>query len=438
LQLLADKHFVRINQIAETRKTISYLSGTSVIRVEIVMLFENLETRSLFSAVMPAAAIAPQATASMSVSAAATSVPSGMTADQKRVAEQLTSAFENSTTTLQYAYIDNNLDDGRGYTAGRAGFCTGTGDFLSVAERYTNAKPGNALAKYLPRLREINDAFIANDYEAVDDVEGLEGIEAAWKTCANDSAFRAAQDAEVTATYYTPAMNRAKTLGLTTALAKGQMYDAIIQHGDGSDHDGLAAMISRANSRSGGSPASGVNESTWLKNFLTVRKETLLNATDPSTREAWADSIDRVNVYSTLLSQGNLGLTGTIHFTVYGDSFTIQGATTTPTTPAAKGSLSGLVYLDKNKNGKKDASEVGSANRTVFIDKDGDHFLDANEVRTKTDSTGHYKFTGLSAGTYKVTLNSTSWSFSSTPIQLPVKVVAGVETKNVLFGEFRK
>jgi chitosanase len=277
------------------------------------MLFETLETRSLMSAALPTAAVAPLTATATQTNAAATVTPAatyGLTTEQKRVVEQITSTFENSTTTLQYAFI-KDIGDGRGYTAGRAGFCTGTGDFLQVVERYTAAKPNNALAQYLPRLREIADEFAANGYdEPVGDTDGLDGIDVAWKSAAaNDSAFRAAQDAVVDAAYYTPAMNYAKTLGLNTPLAKGQLYDAIIQHGDGSDPDGLSALISRTNAKSGGTPASGVSETTWLRNFLTVRRATLSNATNPDTRVAWAQSVSRVDVYISLLNQGNTGLT---------------------------------------------------------------------------------------------------------------------------------
>jgi len=41
-------------------------------------------------------------------------------ANQRWRAAQLISAFENSTTEIRYAYAEN-LDDGRGVTAGRAG-----------------------------------------------------------------------------------------------------------------------------------------------------------------------------------------------------------------------------------------------------------------------------------------------------------------------------
>src|SRR5262245_33374802 len=50
---------------------------------------------------------------------------SGLDADQRRRVDQLISAFENSTTEIQYDYAEN-IDDGRGVTAGRAGFTTAT------------------------------------------------------------------------------------------------------------------------------------------------------------------------------------------------------------------------------------------------------------------------------------------------------------------------
>src|SRR4051812_476079 len=78
----------------------------------------------------------------------------GLTHAQRIRADKLVSQFENSTSVIQYCYIQA-LDDGRGYTAGRAGFTSATGDLLEVAELYTNATPGNPLADLIPRLREL-------------------------------------------------------------------------------------------------------------------------------------------------------------------------------------------------------------------------------------------------------------------------------------------
>ena len=75
-----------------------------------------------------------------------------LTATQRRVADELVSVFENSTTHLQYGYVEN-LHDGCGLTAGRAGFCSATGDMLMTVEAYAEAAPQTPLVRYLPILR---------------------------------------------------------------------------------------------------------------------------------------------------------------------------------------------------------------------------------------------------------------------------------------------
>jgi chitosanase len=237
----------------------------------------------------------------------ATQLGTGLTPVQKRRAEALTSVFENGTPTLQYAYTEK-LGDGRGITAGRAGFTSGTGDLLEVVERYAKQVPATPLAKYLPRLRVLAQ-------KESGDTTGLEGLEKAWATAAKDPKFRAAQDAVVDKEYFGPAMKHADDLGLKTPLARAQLYDAIIQHGDGDDPDGLGALISRANKEAGGSPKQGVPETRWLGAFLKVRRADLAHTSDPATRKEWAQSVSRVDVFSDLLAAKNLALTGPIHIT---------------------------------------------------------------------------------------------------------------------------
>ena len=66
------------------------------------------------------------------------------------------------------------------------------------------------------------------------------------------------------------------------------------------------------------------------------------------------------------------------------------------------GSILGSVFFDANKNGKRDTGEVGVAGRLVWLDKDNDSAIDANEPQTVTDETGAYRFSNLVKGTYKV------------------------------------
>lgn len=192
----------------------------------------------------------------------------GLNKDQKRRAEQLTSIFENGTTEIQYGYVER-LDDGRGYTCGRAGFTTATGDALEVVEVYTEAVPNNKLKKYLPELRRL--------VKESDDTSNLKGFASAWKSLANDKEFRAAQDKVNDHLYYQPAMKRSDNAGLKTALARAVMYDTVIQHGDGDDPDSFYALIKRTNKKAGGSPKDGIDEKKWLNKFLDVRYDDLMN-----------------------------------------------------------------------------------------------------------------------------------------------------------------
>jgi hypothetical protein len=242
----------------------------------------------------------------------------GLTPDQRRRADQILSTFENSTTTIQYGYAEN-LGDGRGVTAGRAGFCTGTGDAVLVVERYTKAKPGNVLAKFLPELRKLAKSGSAK-------TSGLPeaAYVKAWRQAAADGAFRQAQDQITDELYFNPAMRYADKAGVKTALARAQLYDAIVQHGGGTDPDSLGALLKRTNAAAGGTPATGVNERTWLARFFEVRIADLRNPANDETQEEWAGSVDRVKSMQRIAATGNYDLRGPISFSVYGDSFRID------------------------------------------------------------------------------------------------------------------
>jgi chitosanase len=218
-----------------------------------------------------------------------TAAHGALTHPQRLRVDKLISQFENSTSKIQYCYVVA-LDDGRGYTVGRAGFTSATGDLLEVAERYTKLVPGNALADLLPRLREL-----ARDHDG--SIEGLERLPGAWHEACRDPRQRAVQDAIVDKEYYLPAVRHAKHLKLHTPLSLGAIYDASIQHGDGPDPDGVPAMLKRAAKRAGGTPRSGVTEKRFLLAFLKVRRATLAHARDPSTRAAWAESVPRAGAW---------------------------------------------------------------------------------------------------------------------------------------------
>ena len=235
------------------------------------------------------------------------------TAEQRKIADQCISVFENGEPTIQYAYIEN-IHDGRGFTAGRAGFTSRTCDLLEVVKRYNVLRPGQPIADHLPLL----ETYCANDDSSV---VGLDRLPADWVAASADTVFLQVQDALVDEFYFLPALGYATELGLHFPLSLLNLCDACIQHGDGDDPDGLSAMIDRTNKKTGGSPAEGKDEKKWLDHFMKVRKETLRNPDDQSTRDAWRESVYRVDALRLLCEDEVFYLPAKVHLYVFETDF---------------------------------------------------------------------------------------------------------------------
>jgi chitosanase len=232
---------------------------------------------------------------------------------QLEIEDRIVSTFENSTTVIQYASIVN-LNDGRGLTAGRAGFTSGTGDMLEVVMEYTVRVPGNGLAKFLAALQQVNGTA---------SVVGLDGFVAAWKVAANDAQFIAAQDSVNERLYRVPARQLAAQLGGVLPLTKLALYEAGIQHGYGTDYDAIHKIVERAALAAGGTPAKGIDEKKWLQAVLIERRADLLNPANKATAAGWAASVSRADAIQSLYNASNFNLDQAITITVYGDTFSI-------------------------------------------------------------------------------------------------------------------
>jgi len=244
-------------------------------------------------------------------------------------AAQIISTFENSTTEVQYGYAEN-IDDGRGITAGRAGFCSGTGDMNLVVKYYTEEKPANPLAKFAPRLEQIDEQFADSNWEKpVASTKGLDGLVDAWGKAAKDLKFREAQDKVFNELYLEPSLKRAAGVkvvdgGIHSAAGELVILDALIQHGEGTDPDGLPALMNETAKKLGTSNAS---EQLYVDVFLGVREQHLQNAANEETREGWADSVARVGALRQIVDQ-DPSLRGPLVFDVYeGDHYELPALT---------------------------------------------------------------------------------------------------------------
>ncbi|MEV6842626.1 chitosanase [Actinoplanes sp. NPDC051411] len=223
---------------------------------------------------------------------------------KKEVAMELVSAAENSSLDwkAQYKYIED-IGDGRGYTAGIIGFCSGTGDMLELVQAYTRTEPNNVLAKYLTALKAVNNS---------DSHAGLDpNFTKDWKTAAADPVFQAAQDKERDDTYFTPAVNQAKADGLR-ALGQFAYYDAAVMHGFEGEQQIRARAIKDAKP-----PSQGGNETAYLQAYLNERVIEMK-------KEAAHDDTSRVDTEQRVfLNAGNLDLNTPLDFKTYGDPYHI-------------------------------------------------------------------------------------------------------------------
>ena len=240
---------------------------------------------------------------------AATPVSPGLDAPAKKQdAMELVSSAENSSLDwkAQFAYIED-IHDGRGYTAGIIGFCSGTSDMLQLVTAYTKTEPGNPLAGYLPALTAVNGSASHKGLGAP--------FVAAWKLAAKDPAFQAAQDKERDDVYFNPAVTQAKADGLHT-LGQFAYYDAMVMHGPGSDPDSFGGIRAAA-MRHAKTPAKGGDETTYLNAFLDAREAAM------RLEEAHSDTSRVSTEQRVFLKAGNLDLHLPLVWHTYGDRYEI-------------------------------------------------------------------------------------------------------------------
>jgi chitosanase len=247
--------------------------------------------------------------AGVGAAAGARSAGSGLAVPrEKEIAMELVSSAENSTLDWrsEYGYIED-IGDGRGYTGGLIGFCSGTGDMLELVDSYVAAEPGDPLAPFLPALRRVDGTASHRGLGAP--------FVAAWRRAARDPVFRRLQMRELDRVYFDPAVGRAKADGLGT-LGQFIYYDAIVMHGPGPSADSFGGIRRRAIAAAP-TPAEGGSQVRYLEAFLAVRRAQM------QTEAKHGDTSRIDDEQLRFLREGNLALHPPLVWHTYGDRYEI-------------------------------------------------------------------------------------------------------------------
>ncbi len=210
--------------------------------------------------------------------------------DLVRRIKAISNVFEVGRPEPNYAYVED-LGDGRGYTVTQYGFCTYNTEVTQVIERYARLVPNTDLKRFLPRLPPL----------ATGKADALSDFPAAWRGefKADAEYLVIACDALADRLYLHPALKAAAAAGIHSAIGDSIFYDTWLQHGAGGDPDSLTAILRRASDDSGGLACS--SETEFLRAFLAIRKEVLLEPANRATREVWRASASRVDALLRLL-----------------------------------------------------------------------------------------------------------------------------------------
>jgi chitosanase len=224
----------------------------------------------------------------------------------RKIVYAFVSSAENSSIDYQnqYAYIED-IQDGRGYTAGIIGFTSGTGDLLEVINEYRKLKPdNNMLEPYIETLEAVN---------GTDSHEGLgKSFVEDWRQVGQTTEMTQAQDNIVDNMYLNPAVAFAEKDHLSL-LGQYIYYDALVVHGPGEDPDSFNGIRKEALQNSN-APSKAGNEADYLKAFLKARTKIML-------KEEAHEDLSRIRFQEQLIDERNYELELPISWEMYGVAF---------------------------------------------------------------------------------------------------------------------
>lgn len=167
--------------------------------------------------------------------------------------QQISEVLRNGTGEAQYDYISKSLLH---LAYGREGAQLDGGDLYSLISSYCalpQALEAEGLRPYLDRLRR-QDLSLASD----------ETFTTLLEKASSDRVMQQAQDDQFKQTFWMPAVEFARTVGLKLPLSLAIIYDTNRNIGK----RGVAKIIESTNAAAGGTPLEGVDEKVWSAKFL--------------------------------------------------------------------------------------------------------------------------------------------------------------------------
>ncbi len=201
---------------------------------------------------------------------------------------------ENSDTNW-YKYYDycENINDGRGYTVGLVGFCSGTYDLVKVLQKLPS---NHYLRKYIELIKKV---------DGTDSTIGLENFPNDLKLY-NDDYWKKSTWDSIIELYWNPAYEYCKSKNLVTFLSQYIVYDTVLNFGELKTFKNLNIAKNIE------------DEKIILKQFLQLKQNKIVK--DPTLGES---KNNRVDMQLKLLSENNMWLDIKATLYCYGDSFII-------------------------------------------------------------------------------------------------------------------
>jgi chitosanase len=211
---------------------------------------------------------------------------------------------ENSQHHPVYEYCEN-INDGRGYTAGWLGLTTGTEDVCTILKKYM--KEPNNLSKY-------KHVVCPSGSNVTSEVDAIGNYCDDWKGISRSDQFKHAQDQFAMDEYFLPAINLLVSLlnGKPFPLSVAFFLDTVIQHGISTEttdpfySDSLNGIVDSIHSKT------FEDEKNLIKAMMRKRYNVLDQAANPASRIVWRESKHRAQNFIEAAEDDNWQLKGDI------------------------------------------------------------------------------------------------------------------------------